>query len=104
MGQAETILSLFKQNEEGAFKLLFETYHDTLLLFANQMLDDPEAAKDVVRIVLSIFGYTAVSPIFPTDWNNTFFNPSNMPPSIIFVEKKGERNIILPQKKMSKKT
>ena len=49
MGQAETILSLFKQNEERAFKLLFETYHDTLLLFANQMLDDPEAAKDVVQ-------------------------------------------------------
>ncbi len=49
MGRAEIILSLFKTNEEEAFKLLFETYHDTLLLYANQMLDDPEAAKDVVQ-------------------------------------------------------
>lgn len=49
MDKSEFILSLFKRNEREAFRLLFDTYYDPLLFFSNQLLDDPEAAADVVQ-------------------------------------------------------
>ncbi len=43
------ILELFRTNDEKAFRLLYDTYYDSLLLYANQLLNDAEASKDVVQ-------------------------------------------------------
>ena len=43
------LLSLLKKGEMQAFHLLYETYYDSLLLYATQILHDPEAASDVVQ-------------------------------------------------------
>jgi RNA polymerase sigma-70 factor (ECF subfamily) len=44
-----TILSLVKEDERAAFRLLFETYHDPLLLYCHRLLGDAGAAGDVVQ-------------------------------------------------------
>ena len=49
MDVADTILSLYKRDERAAFQLLFDTYYETLTLFANRIVDDPETAEDVVQ-------------------------------------------------------
>jgi RNA polymerase sigma-70 factor (ECF subfamily) len=42
-------LSLVKEDERGAFRMLFETYYDPLLLYCHRILGDLEAAEDVVQ-------------------------------------------------------
>ena len=49
MDKADTILELFKTDEKKAFQLLYDTYFETLVLFANQVTGDAEAAEDVVQ-------------------------------------------------------
>lgn len=43
------ILELIRQNEREAFRLLFERYYDNLLLYSFHILDDLEAAEDIVQ-------------------------------------------------------
>jgi RNA polymerase sigma-70 factor (ECF subfamily) len=38
-----------KEDERGAFRLLFNAYYDPLLLYCHRILDDLEAAEDVVQ-------------------------------------------------------
>ncbi len=45
----DDILQALKEGQETAFRNLFDTYYDTLVLFANHWLNDPEAAEDVVQ-------------------------------------------------------
>lgn len=45
----EKILVDLKQGKEAAFREFFETYYEVLVLFANHLLNDPEAAEDVVQ-------------------------------------------------------
>lgn len=49
MEESEKILSLFKKNEQLGFQLLHDSYHDSLLLFATQLLGDAEEAADIVQ-------------------------------------------------------
>lgn len=49
MTKADTILELFKTDERKAFQLLYDTYFETLVLFANQVTGDAEAAEDIVQ-------------------------------------------------------
>lgn len=58
MSKSETILEMFKVNEKKAFQLLYDTYYETLVLFANQITDDPEAAEDIVQECLVKFWLT----------------------------------------------
>lgn len=55
MDRSEKILSLFKTNERLGFRLLYDSYHDSLLLFATQLLGDAEEAADVVQECLVDF-------------------------------------------------
>lgn len=43
------ILSTYQKDEGKAFQMLFDAYHDDLFLFAHRILQDPEAAEDVVQ-------------------------------------------------------
>ncbi len=58
MSKAETILNLFKEDEKKAFQLLYDTYYETLVLFANQITNDSEAAEDIVQECLVDFWFT----------------------------------------------
>lgn len=49
MTPSETILDLLKKNEKGAFRLLFDRYYDNLLLYCYHILNDLEAAEDIVQ-------------------------------------------------------
>lgn len=55
---AEKILHLFAETEEKAFQLLYDTYYKTLVLFANQMVNDKEVAKDIVQDYFAKFWVT----------------------------------------------
>lgn len=43
------ILERLKQEDRLAFRQLFDAYYDALILFANHLLNDTEAAEDVVQ-------------------------------------------------------
>lgn len=45
----DDILILMKEGKECAFRYLFEIYYETLVMFANYWLNDPEAAEDTVQ-------------------------------------------------------
>ena len=49
MNSSETILDLLKKDESGAFRLLFDRYYDNLLLYCYHILNDLEAAEDIVQ-------------------------------------------------------
>ena len=49
MNSSATILHLIKKDESNAFQLLFEHYYDNLLLYSYLILDDLEAAEDIVQ-------------------------------------------------------
>lgn len=55
MEEANQILSLFKTDREKAFDLLYNTYYEVLYLYANQLVNDPSAAKDIVQDVFISF-------------------------------------------------
>lgn len=55
MDKAETILNMFKVAEKEAFQLLYSSYYETLVLFANQIIDDSQAAEDIVQDCLVKF-------------------------------------------------
>ena len=55
MDKAETILVMFKVAEKKAFQLLYDLYYENLVLFANQIIDDSQAAEDVVQDCLVKF-------------------------------------------------
>ena len=49
MNSSATILHLIKKDKSNAFQLLFEQYYDNLLLYSYHILDDLEAAEDIVQ-------------------------------------------------------
>ena len=49
MDKAEMILSVFQENEKKAFELLYDTYYEPLVLYANLFVENVEAAEDVVQ-------------------------------------------------------
>lgn len=49
MNLSESILDLLKKDENKAFRLLFDRYYDNLLLYCYHILDDLEAAEDIVQ-------------------------------------------------------
>ena len=51
MGKEDLILQMFKVAEKKAFQLLYDTYYETLVLFANQVTGDSQAAEDIVQDV-----------------------------------------------------
>lgn len=55
MGKADSILQMFKVAEKKAFQLLYDTYYETLVLFANQVTGDSQAAEDIVQDCLVKF-------------------------------------------------
>lgn len=50
-----SILSLFGENEEVAFRLLYDRYYKSLCLLANQITRDPKAAEDIVQDLFIAF-------------------------------------------------
>lgn len=46
---------MFKVAEKEAFQLLYSSYYETLVLFANQIIDDSQAAEDIVQDCLVKF-------------------------------------------------
>lgn len=58
INKADTILAMFKENEKEAFQLLYDTYYGTLVLFANQIINDTFAAEDIVQKFLVQFWMT----------------------------------------------
>lgn len=55
MNRADMILELFKEDEKKAFQLLYDTYYETLVLFAHQITNDALAAEDIVQKFLVQF-------------------------------------------------
>lgn len=55
MDKAETILNMFKYSEKKAFQLLYDTYYENLVLFANQIVGDSQAGEDIVQDCLVKF-------------------------------------------------
>lgn len=55
MNKSDEILFLYRQDEREAFRLLFDTYYGTMLLFANRILSDAEVAEDIVQECLLDF-------------------------------------------------
>jgi len=55
MGKEDLILQMFKVAEKKAFQLLYDTYYETLVLFANQVTGDSQAAEDIVQDCLVKF-------------------------------------------------
>jgi len=49
------ILSLYKQDEKSAFRLLFETYYIPLVLFANRIIQNEHSSEDIVQETLISF-------------------------------------------------
>lgn len=49
MNPSEAILNAFQKDESGAFRLLFDRYYDNLLLYCYHILNDLEAAEDIVQ-------------------------------------------------------
>jgi RNA polymerase sigma-70 factor (ECF subfamily) len=49
MNRPDEILQALKHGERGAFETFFEEYHGSLLLFATRVLNDADAAADVVQ-------------------------------------------------------
>ena len=49
MNPRDNILDLITKDESGAFRLLFERYYDNLLLYCYHILNDLEAAEDIVQ-------------------------------------------------------
>lgn len=45
----EKILECLKREERSAFRQLFDLYYDPLILFTNHLLNNAEAAEDVVQ-------------------------------------------------------
>ena len=43
------ILESLKKEDRSAFRELFDAYYDALILFANHLLNNAEAAEDVVQ-------------------------------------------------------
>ena len=54
MNISDVILKLLEKDEERAFQFLFEHYYDTLLLYSFRILNDLEAAEDVIQDCLEI--------------------------------------------------
>lgn len=50
MASPDKILYLLKQDEEEAFRLLFDRYYDNLLLYCYHILNDLEAAEDIIQV------------------------------------------------------
>lgn len=57
MSDAKTILSAFQINEGEGFQLLYNYCYRSLVYFADSIVDDPEAAEDIVQEVFVDFGY-----------------------------------------------
>ena len=49
MNSSESILNLFKKDENGAFQQLFNRYYDNLLLYCYHISGNLEAAEDIVQ-------------------------------------------------------
>ena len=49
MNISDVILKLLEKDEERAFQLLFEHYYDSLLLYSFRILNNLEAAEDVIQ-------------------------------------------------------
>ena len=49
MNNADAILSTFKVDEKSAFRMLYNTYFEPLALFADRIVNDAEAAEDIVQ-------------------------------------------------------
>lgn len=49
------VLQRLKEGDEKTFELLFHRYYATLCFFANKILKDEEAARDVVQEVFIRF-------------------------------------------------
>lgn len=49
MERADEILNRFKTAEKEAFELLYDVYYETLVLFANSIVGDADAAEDIVQ-------------------------------------------------------
>ncbi len=60
MNISDVILKLLEKDEERAFQLLFEHYYDSLLLYSFRILNDLEAAEDVIQDCLEIYGTPSV--------------------------------------------
>lgn len=55
MSDAKTILSAFQINEGEGFQLLYNYCYRSLVYFADSIVDDPEAAEDIVQEVFVDF-------------------------------------------------
>jgi len=49
MANLGMILLLYKQDERAALQQLFDVYYDSLLLYCNRLIRDPESAEDIVQ-------------------------------------------------------
>lgn len=55
MSDAKTILSAFQMNESEGLQLLYNNCYRSLVYFADSVVDDPEAAEDIVQEVFVDF-------------------------------------------------
>ena len=73
MSNAETILSLYKEDEREAFRLLFEYYYQDLLLYSHRIIHDVELAEDVVQDCLVSLWYSRRLAHFSGDLDKYLF-------------------------------
>ena len=50
MKNSERILLQFKNDERKGFRLLYDSFYDSLVLFATQFIGEAEEAADIVQI------------------------------------------------------
>ena len=53
--KSNEILTLYKKDEESAFRLLFETFYIPLVLFANRIIQNEHSSEDIVQETLISF-------------------------------------------------
>ena len=73
MGKEDLILQMFKVAEKKAFQLLYDTYYETLVLFANQVTGDSQAAEDIVQDCLVKFWISKRYRTLESGLDNTCF-------------------------------
>ena len=49
MKNSERILLQFKDDEQKGFRLLYDSFYDSLVLFATQFIGEAEEAADIVQ-------------------------------------------------------
>ena len=93
MNSSESILNLFKKDENGAFQQLFNRYYDNLLLYCYHISGNLEAAEDIVQDCFTILWNSKRLASFTGDLDRFIFKMIKNR-SLLFLKEQKRRNDI----------